>query len=213
MHWDWFKNGFSLQIKNVKNIWCCRQKQAGRCCLSKCASSSTCWRPTTLVSSTRTTGAPPIGWTGTNLWTSRCYNILQQYYIICPIKVGMPGGVDPVLRFMVKFYMPDPSQLEEEYTRYNLIMLIMKLNTLIISIMMNFHYMSDPSQLWEEWNIWRCFDHVGDDDVLPHQVPLLTANQKGPGLGATAGANKKQPFWWHFTRALSLSFKLKYSST
>ena len=38
----------------------------------------------------------------------------------------MPGGVDPVLRFMVKFYMPDPSQLEEEYTRYNLIMLLMK---------------------------------------------------------------------------------------
>ena len=28
------------------------------------------------------------------------------------------GGIDPVLRFMVKFYMPDPSQLEEEYTRW-----------------------------------------------------------------------------------------------
>ena len=26
--------------------------------------------------------------------------------------------VEPLLRFTVKFYMPDPSQLEEEYTRY-----------------------------------------------------------------------------------------------
>ena len=54
----------------------------------------------------------------------------------------MPGGVDPVLRFMVKFYMPDPSQLEEEYTRYNLIMLLMKVNTLIMCMMVKFHYMS-----------------------------------------------------------------------
>ena len=38
--------------------------------------------------------------------------------ILNPLKVGLPGGVDPVLRFMVKFYMPDPSQLEEEYTRW-----------------------------------------------------------------------------------------------
>lgn len=38
-------------------------------------------------------------------------------FVILTHKVGMPGGVDPVLRFMVKFYMPDPSQLEEEYTR------------------------------------------------------------------------------------------------
>lgn len=26
--------------------------------------------------------------------------------------------IDPLLRFCVKFYTPDPSQLEEEYTRY-----------------------------------------------------------------------------------------------
>lgn len=26
--------------------------------------------------------------------------------------------VEPVLRFCVKFYTPDPAQLEEEYTRY-----------------------------------------------------------------------------------------------
>ena len=26
--------------------------------------------------------------------------------------------IEPVLRFCVKFYTPDPSQLEEEYTRY-----------------------------------------------------------------------------------------------
>ena len=50
----------------------------------------------------------------------------------------MPGGVDPVLRFMVKFYMPDPSQLEEEYTRYNLI--VLKVNTLIMYMMGKFHY-------------------------------------------------------------------------
>ena len=76
-----------------------------------------------------------------------CSNMLHNIRecIIWPTKVGMPGGVDPVLRFMVKFYMPDPSQLEEEYTRYNLIMLLMKVNTLIMC--MKFHYMSDHSQL------------------------------------------------------------------
>ena len=26
--------------------------------------------------------------------------------------------IEPVLRFCVKFYTPDPAQLEEEYTRY-----------------------------------------------------------------------------------------------
>ena len=60
----------------------------------------------------------------------------------------MPGGVDPVLRFMVKFYMPDPSQLEEEYTRYNLIMLLMKVNTLIMCMMVKFHYMSITCPLY-----------------------------------------------------------------
>ena len=76
-----------------------------------------------------------------------CSNMLHNIRecTICPTKVGMPGGVDPVLRFMVKFYMPDPSQLEEEYTRYNLIMLLKKVNTLIMC--MKFHYMSDHSQL------------------------------------------------------------------
>jgi len=47
---------------------------------------------------------------GSTYWLDRDKPMNQQ--------VGMPGGVDPVLRFMVKFYMPDPSQLEEEYTRY-----------------------------------------------------------------------------------------------
>ena len=32
-------------------------------------------------------------------------------------QVGLSLG-DPVLRFSVKFYTPDPSQLEEEFTRY-----------------------------------------------------------------------------------------------
>jgi len=32
-------------------------------------------------------------------------------------QIGL-SGAEPVLRFMVKFYIPDPSQLEEEYTRY-----------------------------------------------------------------------------------------------
>ena len=31
-------------------------------------------------------------------------------------QIGL-SGAEPVLRFMVKFYIPDPSQLEEEYTR------------------------------------------------------------------------------------------------
>ena len=32
-------------------------------------------------------------------------------------QVGL-SLADPVLRFSVKFYTPDPSQLEEEFTRY-----------------------------------------------------------------------------------------------
>lgn len=32
-------------------------------------------------------------------------------------QIGLSAN-EPLLRFMVKFYIPDPSQLEEEYTRY-----------------------------------------------------------------------------------------------
>ena len=32
-------------------------------------------------------------------------------------QIGLSSS-EPMLRFMVKFYIPDPSQLEEEYTRY-----------------------------------------------------------------------------------------------
>ena len=32
-------------------------------------------------------------------------------------QIGLTGQ-EPLLRFTVKFYIPDPSQLEEEYTRY-----------------------------------------------------------------------------------------------
>ena len=32
-------------------------------------------------------------------------------------QIGLSSS-EPLLRFMVKFYIPDPSQLEEEYTRY-----------------------------------------------------------------------------------------------
>ena len=32
-------------------------------------------------------------------------------------QIGLSAG-EPLLRFTVKFYIPDPSQLEEEYTRY-----------------------------------------------------------------------------------------------
>ena len=32
-------------------------------------------------------------------------------------QIGLSAS-EPLLRFMVKFYIPDPSQLEEEYTRY-----------------------------------------------------------------------------------------------
>ena len=35
-------------------------------------------------------------------------------------QIGL-SGAEPVLRFMVKFYIPDPSQLEEEYTRCTVI--------------------------------------------------------------------------------------------
>ena len=31
---------------------------------------------------------------------------------------GGGGGGEPLLRFCVKFYTPDPAQIEEEYTRY-----------------------------------------------------------------------------------------------
>ena len=116
----------------------------------------------------------------------------------------MPGGVDPVLRFMVKFYMPDPSQLEEEYTRYNL---------------MPCHadyqgdHVDDGEVLyaWTQSTLRRVQyvwfddqnDHVrncahdgaaDDDDDLFHQVPILTADQKGLGLGATAGEILKNWF-------------------
>ena len=37
-------------------------------------------------------------------------------------------------------------------------------------------------------------DHV-DDDV--HQVPLLTADQEGPGLGATSGKKKHSFMVFH----------------
>ena len=57
-----------------------------------------------------------------------CCQYAATFYNICLTKVGMPGGVDPVLRFMVKFYMPDPSQLEEEYTRYHSIVLMVKMS-------------------------------------------------------------------------------------
>ena len=33
-------------------------------------------------------------------------------------QVALPTPGDHVLRFTVKFYSPDPTQLEEEYTRY-----------------------------------------------------------------------------------------------
>ena len=120
--------------------------------------------------------------------------------IIWPTKVGMPGGVDPVLRFMVKFYMPDPSQLEEEYTRYNLIIIC-------------------PFYVWPQSTLRKVKylmifyqnDHVSDGDDDVHQVPLLTADQEGPGLRATSG--KKNPqFWWFFTQALSFKW-ITYSFT
>ena len=33
-------------------------------------------------------------------------------------QVGMSSSGEPQLRFCVKFYTPDPAQIEEEYTRY-----------------------------------------------------------------------------------------------
>ena len=74
---------------------------------------------------------------GSTYWLDRDKPMNQQVVVpiyaavcfnICLTKVGMPGGVDPVLRFMVKFYMPDPSQLEEEYTRYHSIVLMVKMS-------------------------------------------------------------------------------------
>merc|ERR1719431_558785 len=46
---------------------------------------------------------------GTTYWLDREKAMNQQ--------IGLGSG-EPLLRFNVKFYMPDPSQLEEEYTRY-----------------------------------------------------------------------------------------------
>ena len=44
----------------------------------------------------------------------------------------------------------------------------------------------------------------GDDDVLSHQVPLLTADQKGPGLGATSGEKKTQILMTFHTSTFTL---------
>jgi len=46
---------------------------------------------------------------GSTYWLDRDKAMNQQ--------VGLSAG-EPLLRFTVKFYIPDPSQLEEEYTRY-----------------------------------------------------------------------------------------------
>lgn len=46
---------------------------------------------------------------GSTYWLDRDKPMNQQ--------IGLSGG-EPLLRFTVKFYIPDPSQLEEEYTRY-----------------------------------------------------------------------------------------------
>lgn len=91
-----------------------------------------------------------------------------------PTKVGMPGGVDPVLRFMVKFYMPDPSQLEEEYTRYGDI------------YNLDDGYGSDVDDDY--------YDGDDDYDDLYHlvQVPLLTADQTRLGLRPIAGGTENK---------------------
>eukprot|EP00092_Neocalanus_flemingeri_P004431 GFUD01004766.1.p1 GENE.GFUD01004766.1~~GFUD01004766.1.p1 ORF type:complete len:1020 (-),score=189.29 GFUD01004766.1:493-3552(-) len=46
---------------------------------------------------------------GSTYWLDRDKAMNQQ--------IGLSSG-EPLLRFTVKFYIPDPSQLEEEYTRY-----------------------------------------------------------------------------------------------
>lgn len=46
---------------------------------------------------------------GATYWLDRDKPMSQQ--------IGLSAN-EPLLRFMVKFYIPDPSQLEEEYTRY-----------------------------------------------------------------------------------------------
>ena len=52
---------------------------------------------------------------------SHLYSINFQYWLdrdkAMNQQIGLSSG-DPLLRFTVKFYIPDPSQLEEEYTRY-----------------------------------------------------------------------------------------------
>ena len=58
-------------------------------------------------------GIPPKQTTNSNgffqYWLDRDKPMSQQ--------IGLSAN-EPLLRFMVKFYIPDPSQLEEEYTRY-----------------------------------------------------------------------------------------------
>jgi hypothetical protein len=34
------------------------------------------------------------------------------------VCLNSSGGCEPLLRFCVKFYTPDPAQIEEEYTRF-----------------------------------------------------------------------------------------------
>ena len=57
-----------------------------------------------------------------NILTSFQYpSVLFQFWLDRDKPMNQQAGlsqVEPLLRFTVKFYMPDPSQLEEEYTRY-----------------------------------------------------------------------------------------------
>ena len=79
-----------------------------------------------------------------------------------------------MLRFMVKFYMPDPSQLEEEYTRYG------DIDNL------DDGYGSDVDDDY--------YDGDDDYDDLYHlvQVPLLTADQTRLGLRPIAGGTENK---------------------
>ena len=56
-----------------------------------------------------------------NLYSINLQLILFQYWLdrdkAMNQQIGLSSG-EPLLRFTVKFYIPDPSQLEEEYTRY-----------------------------------------------------------------------------------------------
>lgn len=60
-------------------------------------------------------------WLNRTIFYLKCVCFLFQYWLDLEKPINRQVGlslVDPMFRFCVKFYTPDPAQLEEEFTRF-----------------------------------------------------------------------------------------------